>query len=105
MIVQGTNIPIKLVFDTIPLDISVALVNEIAVLKHWDLEDLTVSEDGLEYTAPISQEESFYWEEGPCWIEVEWVDSDGDLAGQKQHLKARESIIYRKDNTILTTEA
>lgn len=100
MIIQGTNIPITITFTDTPLDVSVVLVNEIETIKHWTMADMVDSGDGLTYQCPITQAESFLWEEGPCWIEVEWTDENGT----KQHEKSRDDIIYRKDKTVLEEE-
>ena len=100
MIIQGTNIPITITFTETPLDVSVALVNEIQIFKRWAMADMVDTGDGLTYQCPITQTESFQWEEGPCWIEVEWTDENGT----KQHEKSRDDIIYRKDKTVLEEE-
>ena len=100
MIIQGTNNPITIIFTDTPTDVSVALVNEIQTLKHWAMADLVDAGDGLTFTCPISQEESFGWEEGPCWVEVSWTDADG----VKSHERASEYIDFWHDKTILAEE-
>ena len=97
MIIQGGNSPITIGFDAAPIDISVALVNEIAILKQWNLADLD-TEFGLEYDAPITQQESQQWEEGPCWIEVKWTDSEGTV----QQIRQKDEIIRWTDGTIVS---
>jgi len=104
MINQGSNDPITIVCDVIPIDISVTLHNEIEILKHWAKDDLIASEDRLTYTAPISQEESMAWEEGPCEVEVRWVDRSGDNAGIVQTEVLRDYIQYQQDQSVLDTE-
>jgi hypothetical protein len=103
MIKQGSNEPIVITFDVQPADISVTLHNEIATLKHWNKDDLTPNEDGLSYSAPYTQEESLEWEEGPCEIQVRWVDSAGDYKGKVQSITLREIIEHSGDTTILDT--
>lgn len=100
MIKQGTNKPITIQFQHTPEDISVTLHNEIETLKHWDMADLLTDEDELLYTAPITQEESFAWEEGPCEIEIRWEDEDGII-----HKRiVRENIEWTMDSTVLNEE-
>lgn len=101
MIIQGTNKPITVTFTETPISASLALVNEIEVLKRWALVDLVDSGDGLTFKAPVSQEESFGWEEGPCWLELEWLTEEH---GEKQHARMRDDIIYRMDKTVLAEE-
>lgn len=101
MIKQGTNNPITIIFTYTPTDVSVALVNEIQTLKHWAMDDLVDAGDGLTFTCPISQEESMQWEEGPCVVEVRWVDSEGDKAGIVQKRVIHEYIEYTRDTEIL----
>lgn len=103
MIKQGSNEPISITFDVIPVDISVTLSNEIRIMKHWNKSDLQVSEDGLVYKATYSQEESLEWDEGPCEIQVRWVDGSGDREGTVQHTVLREVIEHSPDTTILET--
>lgn len=101
MIIQGSNEPITVTFDIIPADVSITLHNEIQTFKQWNTEELYVSDDGLTYTAPIDQLESYSWEEGPCEIQVRWMDSTGDMAGIVQTAILRDSIIYSRDQEIL----
>ena len=103
MIRQGSNKPIVVTFEVEPEDISITLHNEISVLKHWSLDDpdLTASEDGLTYTASYTQEESFGWEEGPCSIEIRWMDSDGNNAGIVQKKTIHEVIEHTVDQTVI----
>lgn len=103
MIRQGSNEPITITFDIQPADISVSLVNEITTLKHWDMQDLVADPDGISYSAPYTQEESLEWEEGPCEIQVRWVDSAGDYKDKVQHIVLREVIEHSGDTTILDT--
>lgn len=103
MIRQGSNEPIVITFDTLPADVSVTLCNEIQTLKHWDMEGLIPSSDGISYRAPYLQEESLEWEEGPCEIHVRWVDADGDHKGVVQHIVLREVIEHSGDTEILDT--
>ena len=103
MIKQGSNQPITITFDVHPADVSVSLVNEIATLKHWDMADLIPSSDGISYSAPYTQEESLEWEEGPCEIQVRWVDSAGDYKDTVQSITLREVIEHSGDTTILDT--
>lgn len=103
MIRQGSNEPIVITFDVPPSDISVSLVNEIITLKHWDKNDLVSSEDELSYSAPYTQEESLEWEEGPCEIQVRWIDGSGDYSGRVQCVTLREVIEHSGDTTILDT--
>ena len=100
MIIQGTNNPITITFTETPIDVSVALVDEIHTIKRWNMADLVDSGDALTYTCPISQEESMSWEEGPCWIEVSWTESDGS----KHFERSRDDIRFWQDKTVLTEE-
>lgn len=97
MIKQGTNKPIILTFETAPTDLSVTLHNEIQVLKHWAMADM-ISHNGTMLEAPVTQEESFAWEEGPCEIEVRWTDADGIVMKRV----IRENIEHTTDDTVLT---
>ena len=80
MIVQGSNEPIIFKFDDIndvpEDDIHVTLKNEITILKQWGMGDLDINlnPNVMEIKAPITQEESMTWEEGPCWIELKYLD-------------------------------
>ena len=100
MIIQGSNKPIKITFDEVPADISITLHNEIQILKHWAMVDLTVSDDDLTYTAPITQTESAVWEEGPAEIEVRWMDDTGIVRKFVVH----ETVEHTTDSTELQAE-
>lgn len=104
MIIQGSNEPIRITFDVVPLDVSVTLSNEIEILKHWDMANLTCSSDNLVFSAPFTQEESMAWEEGPCEIIVRWTDSTGDMAGIVQTARQSNDIIYCSDRQELSEE-
>ena len=103
MIKQGTNKPIKISFEIEPRSISVTLHNEIATLKHWGEPDL-VTDDRLTFYAPVTQAESSAWEEGPCEIEIRWVDGSGSKEGIVQKRVIREDIERTMDDTVLETE-
>ena len=101
MIVQGSNTPITVTFDVQPADVEITLHNEIEILKQWDYEELVFDETGLVCKATYTQDESLQWEEGPCEIEVRWIDATGDFAGEVQTQRRRELIEWSKDQTIL----
>lgn len=102
MIIQGSNTPITFIFsdinDTPGDDVSVLLSNRVQTLKRWGASDLVVSEDGLQFSAPVSQEESASWEEGPCVIEMKWLDAETQ---QTAFLKVRTEIMRWNDETVL----
>ena len=100
MIFQGSDKPITIVFDTVPTNVSVSLVNEITVFKHWNTSDMTVSSDGKTYTCPITQQESMSWEEGPAAVKVKWNSAIDDTQDVQFYTK-RDWIIPWPDNTIL----
>lgn len=101
MIIQGSNNPIVFIFSDIndvpASDMSVLLKNEITELKRWGLPEAVISEDGMEYTFPIRQEESVNWPEGRCAIEAKWLDSEG----QTIFMYVREEIRPWRDSRIL----
>lgn len=99
MIIQGSNEPITLIFtdmENLPgNDMSISLRNETEEIKHWGMADLDIA-DGT-YAAPITQEESKDWPEGPCKIEIKWLDSVGNTV----FLRLREEIMSWDDKRIL----
>lgn len=99
MIVQGSNDPIRITFDSEPADVSVTIGNEIRIFKSWSFEDLNrdMDEEGYTYEAPIYQEESLDFDEGPCVIEVKWTE-----LGNVQFARVRELIAYSDNREILT---
>lgn len=100
MIIQGSDKPIIIIFDTAATNVSVALVNEITELKHWNTVDMAISEDGKSFTCPITQEESMAWEEGPAAVHIKWNSATDDTQNV-QFYKKREFIVKWPDNTIL----
>ena len=106
MIIQGQNEPIIFIFDDINdvpgYDVSVALFNRIEELKHWDLQDLEISEGGLRIDAPITQEESMQWEPGPVHIKMKWLDA---VSNETVFLLARDHIVEWEDDMLLDETA
>jgi len=101
MIIQGSNEPIVLSFreaENLPASaMSVSLRNERKELKHWSLSDITIEDEGMTYIIPISQQESKEWDEGPCVIEIKWLNA----ADNTIFLRLRDYIVHWGDKTIL----
>lgn len=100
MIIQGSDKPITIILDTAASNVSVALVNEITELKHWDTTDMVISEDGKSFTCPITQEESMAWEEGPAFVHIKWNSATDDTQSVQFYMKS-DWIVPWPDNTIL----
>lgn len=100
MIIQGSNIPIKIELE-LPLpastDIALSLMMPGYEIKHWDTEDMIISEDRKTIDAPITQEESMEWELGRCKIEFKWIDEDRNI----MHAVAYDQIYPWQDKTML----
>ena len=101
MIIQGSNNPITVTFQDINdvpgSSMSISLRNEIAELAHWSYDNLEVSEDGLTLSAPITQEQSMAWPQGPCVIEIKWLEVNGGT----MFARVRDYIGPWRDGTIL----
>lgn len=103
MIIQGSNWPITFRFSSnmeSVQDISVSLyTKEKEELKHWSMEDLTIS--GAMVVAPITQEESMEFPSGDVSIEVKWLAEDDYI----YHSTIKRTICaYRYDKTVLEAE-
>jgi len=96
-IIQGSNIPIRFVFDDINDvpgdDCSLVLRNETKELKHWGRDELLFSEDGFEIEAQITQAESMLWDIGPCLILFKWLSDDGYV----MEIRAEDTILSWRD--------
>lgn len=102
MIIQGSDKPIKIIFDTAPTNVSVSLVNEITEFKHWNTADMQVSEDGKVFSCPITQQESMAWEEGPAAVKIKWNSAEDDTQ-EVQFFTKRDWIVPWPDTTILAS--
>lgn len=76
MIIQGSNVPITLLFDS-PLigakKVEVTLTTGKRTLKHWCMEDLSVN--GNIIICPLTEEETSQFPEGKVYIESKFLDS------------------------------
>lgn len=100
MIIQGTNNPIRIIFEDIndmPSSIVVTLSNEIQVLRKWLTPEMEIDYEGHEITIPITQEESAEWEPGHCRIEVKILDEYNNTV----FAVANDEIIPWSANTVL----
>lgn len=76
MIIQGQNTPIVLELEEHYIDISdlsISLISKAtgALLKHWGLSDVTIS-DGL-IELPLTQKDTLAWPSGTVIIEVKYA--------------------------------
>lgn len=82
MIIQGSNAPILLTFESSMdsiTDFSAALVSrklvdKTSILKHWEKADIEVNETAV--ALPLTQEETMEFPSGVCSLEIKWVDED-----------------------------
>ena len=113
MIIQGTNIFLTFIFPS-----SIALAKDMEVLlytasgeklKRWGIksdtdgsEVLSVSGDGLEVYAPLTQEQTANYPIGPCYIEVKWLNEVGETIFASP---ISENIVNRHDRNQLLDES
>lgn len=103
MIVQGSNTPIVLTFDTNAeklKDISVALVKNGKVLYQWGKvdDDAEMRFDGKTVYCLLDQTVSIKLPAGLCQVKAKWLDEDGQIEFGKTYY---ETIIPWEDKTIL----
>lgn len=86
MIIQGSNSPIAIAFDTDVSNVtewSVALYGEdkrgapTILLKHWNTEDMVV-EDSVAY-APLTETETMAFNPCVASLEIKWLDPDDNI--------------------------
>lgn len=105
MIIQGTNVPIEIVFDRSVAEIAVLVASAWAadgtMLKKWEKGDMDVAEDGVTVQLPLAEEETAAWPKKTCGLEVKGLDEDGNTVfWDKVGLDVRS----RHDRVILLTE-
>lgn len=101
MIIQGSNNPLTVTFDS---DISeiptlVATLWSNTKLKEWTLTDMTV--DGDTATMPLTEAETAAFPQGILALEVKGLDEDGNTVFWDE-VPVR--VVGRRDKTILLTE-
>lgn len=82
MIIQGSNAPILLTFESSMesiVDFSAALVSrqlsgEATILKQWGKEDISISDTDV--ALPLEQEETMEFPNHVCSLEIKWVDEN-----------------------------
>ena len=81
MIVQGTNVPIEILFDgsvaDLPVLIASAWAQSGSMLKKWEKDDMEISADGKEVLLPLTEEETAAWPTKTCGLEVKGMNEDG----------------------------
>ena len=86
MIIQGSNEPIVITFDSDVSEIrewSVSLYGEdkrgapTVLLKHWDTADLVM--DGMQAYAPLTEDETLEFHPCVASLEIKWLDSDNNI--------------------------
>lgn len=101
MIIQGSNEPLRITYRNINdkprSDISVSLRNETTEFKHWGPLDVLDEDEGMTFVCPIKQEESVEWPEGPCWVEIKWIDAWGNTLFSKIETE----ILYWGDSRVM----
>lgn len=98
MIIQGSNQPIILNIGKEASDISklsCLLYSATSNLKHWELDDVTISEGKL--TLPLEESETLEFPSGKAILEVKWLE-DGNIEFAK---KLNIQVSKRMDTTQL----
>ena len=84
MIIQGSNNPIILEFDS-PIegitDFSAVLSYKGQSIKQWRLGDVQIEDDSI--TMPLTQEETLVFPSDRLCLEVKWVDNDNICFAEK----------------------
>lgn len=78
MLIQGTNIPLKIVFDQSVADIPelvVSLWKNRKLLKQWNKEDMNVEDDTV--TLPLTEDETKDFPPGPSTVEAKGLTAFG----------------------------
>lgn len=99
MIIQGSKEPLVFRFKEDASNyqnIEIHLSHLGEELKHWSVDDLTVTENIVR--APLFQEDTLSFPCGMCEIEVKWVDHEGNLRFGR---KIRDSVTQRNDRTVV----
>ena len=102
MLIQGTNIPLKIVFDEdiseIPA-LTVTLWKNKQQLKRWDKEDMVITEDTA--ILPLSEAETAEFPAGPSTVEAKGLNADHEIVFWDEY----NVIIHpRRDKDIALTE-
>lgn len=105
MIIQGTNVPIEIVFDRsvaeIPVLVASAWAADGTMLQKWEKSDMDVAEDGVTVQLPLTEEETASWPKKTCGLEVKGLDENGStIFWDKVGLDVR----FRHDRVIFLTE-
>ena len=102
MIIQGSNNPITLTFDSdladIPTLVATLWAGAGTMLKRWDKTDMTI--DGETAYLPLTEEETAAMHGGSIMLDVKGVDSDGNILFWDE---AGIRVLPRRDHSITLT--
>ena len=104
MIIQGTNVPIQLTFDSSVADLPVLVASAWAMgtmLKKWEKDDMEISDDGITVLLPLDEAETAAWPAKTCGLEVKGLNDDG-VAVFWEIVEL--NVMFRHDRAIRMTE-
>lgn len=102
MIIQGSNNPITLTFDSdlseIPTIVATLWLGKGGMVKRWDKTDMDI--DGETAVLPLTEEETAALTGGNIALDVKGVDSDGNIIFWDE---AYMRVLPRRDSGISLT--
>ena len=78
--IQGTNIPLKVIFDADVTDVPMLVITlwyRKTLLKRWDKEDMTIEKDTV--YLPLEQTETMAFPDGSMTLEAKGLNESGQV--------------------------